>query len=393
TNWSIHTDRIAPTPAVAPADALALFGSTRDHATRITAIRHLMLALGDISTNEAGRRIDAGYTAGNPGILPPDLRTRLIPALTAAFNPEDPGNPLQYEIARLLGMLHADTSESVEALAATFSSSSHPTHDAHYLFCLAQMPGPREKARTRIVEGFLGIDRKLDRRKLLTDRNWSINLRDALRAHLELDPHTGPTLARSHQISPYNAYLLTLLPTEEQRVAARKMKNSEKGWDPDAISFVEKHLPAADVPLLLGTFRSAWKREPRLRPHLTGYFSRHGTETDKKLAKEFYQPPASQIDLTPFAEKMKEVNWSGGEPGRGQAVYARYNCATCHSGNRRLGPSLQNIAKRFNREDLFRHINEPNLALSDLYKATQITTADGVYIGMKVYSSEAQTIL
>ena len=47
----------------------------------------------------------------------------------------------------------------------------------------------------------------------------------------------------------------------------------------------------------------------------------------------------------------------------------------------------------FNREDLFRHINEPNLALSDLYKATQITTADGTYIGMKVYSSEAQTIL
>ena len=393
TNWSIHADRITPRPALTPTDALALFQGAGDRPMKLTAIRHLMLALGDISTNEAGRRIDAGYTAGNPGILPPDLRTKLISALTAAFDPKDPGNPLQYEIARLLGMLHADTRESVEALAATFSSSSHPTHDAHYLFCLAQMPGPREEVRTRIVEGFLGIDRKLDRRKLLTDRNWSINLRDALRAHLELDPHTGPTLARSHQISPCNAYLLTLLPTEEQRVAAQKMKDSKNGWDPDAISFAEKHLPAADVPLLLRIFRNAWKRKPRLRPHLAGYFSRHGTETDKKLAKEFYRPPASQIDLAPFTDKMKGVDWAGGEAGRGQAVYARYNCVTCHSGNRRLGPSLQNIAKRFNREDLFRHINEPNLALSDLYKATQITTADGVYIGMKVYSSEAQTIL
>ena len=90
---------------------------------------------------------------------------------------------------------------------------------------------------------------------------------------------------------------------------------------------------------------------------------------------------------------MKVVDWEKGDSSRGQATYARYNCTTCHSGNRRLGPSLKNIARRFNRDDLFRHINEPNLSISDLYKATQITTAEGVYIGVKVYSSEAQTIL
>ena len=47
-----------------------------------------------------------------------------------------------------------------------------------------------------------------------------------------------------------------------------------------------------------------------------------------------------------------------------------------------------------NREDLFRHINDPNLAVSDLYKATQITTRDGkTYVGVPVYQSAAQTIL
>ncbi len=392
-DWSIHTDRIVPTPAVAPADALALFGSDKDHATRITAIRHLMLALGDISTNEARRRIDAGYTAHRPDALPADLRQKAISSLAAAFDPKDPGQPLQYEIARLLAMLQADTSEAVETLAAALSSSSHPTHDAHYLFCLAQMPGPREKVRDRIAEGFLGIDRKLHQRRLLTDRNWSVNLRDALQAQLGFDPKTGTRMSRSEKISPASAHLLTLLPEKERALVAGTMKRSDQGWNREAISFAEKYLPPAEIPLLLATFRNAWEHEPRLRPHLIGYLSRHGNEADRMLCEEFSRPPAGALDLTPFTEKMKAVNWDQGEAGRGQAVYTRYNCVTCHSGNKRLGPSLRKIAKRFNREDLFRHINEPNLALSDLYKATQITTADGTYIGMKVYSSEAQTIL
>lgn len=174
---------------------------------------------------------------------------------------------------------------------------------------------------------------------------------------------------------------------------AKTMARSTEGWNNEAIRFAEKHLSADEIPSLLGTLRGVWENEPRLRVNLAGFMSRHGNDRDRKLAEDFSRPPASEIDLTPFAEKMKAVDWDKGDQSRGQAAYARYNCNTCHSGNGRLGPSLRNIARRFNRDDLFRHINEPNLALSDLYKATQITTADGVYVGMKVYSSEAQTIL
>lgn len=392
-NWSVHADRVPKTPALSPARALTLFQEAKDSSIRITAIRHLMLAMGDISTSEARQRIDAGYTANKPDALPGDIRRKAISLLPPAFEPEDPGHPQQYEIARLLAMLQADTEAAVQCIVSAFSETSHPTHDAHYLFCLAQLPGPRASSRDRIVRAFLGIDRKLRERKLLTDRNWSVNLRDALKSQLRFDPGMVSRIARTEQVSPDSAYLFDQLPEASRKAMAKKMAGSTEGWNGDAISFAERHLSHGEIAPLLGTLRKVWKGEPRLRATLVEFMSRHGNELDRKLAEHFSRPPASGIDLTPFAEKMKTVAWEKGDEERGQAAYVRFNCASCHSGNKRLGPSLRNIAQRFSRHDLFRHINEPDLALSELYKATQITTTDGVYVGMKVYSSEAQTIL
>ncbi len=392
-DWSIHKDRITAPAPLSPDQALTLFERAKDPSTRLNAIRHLMLIMGDISTNEAQRRIDAGYTANRPEALAGELRRKAISLLTEAFDPQDPGHPQQYEIARLLAMLKADTKAAMVGLASALSPTTHPTHDAHYLFCLSQMPGPREAIREKIAEGFLGIDRKIDERNLLTDRNWSVNLRDALKAQLEFDPGTADRIARFKKISPSSVHLLSLLPEKDHRSLARAMSSATRGWNRDALNFLEKNMPLPGMMPLLAALRDIWKSAPRLRPDLVGFLTRHGTEEDRKIASEFQRAPSRRIDLTPFAEKMKVVDWEKGDSSRGQATYARYNCTTCHSGNRRLGPSLKNIARRFNRDDLFRHINEPNLSISDLYKATQITTAEGVYIGVKVYSSEAQTIL
>ncbi|NIP94361.1 MAG: c-type cytochrome, partial [Akkermansiaceae bacterium] len=265
------------------------------------------------------------------------------------------------------------------------------TNDAHYLFCLAQMPGPRDGAtRSRIASAFLNLDRKLTTRKLLTDRNWTINIRDALEAHLELDPELAATMQKVPGFGhPSHAYLLTLLPGEIQAAGANAMAGYRKGWSAGALNFVQLHLAPAQ---LLPIYRSQWEH-PGLRPVLTTFLAMHGTDQDKKLVEEFYRPPAGQIELSPFNERLARVDWESGDAGRGQTAYARFTCTACHSGNTRLGPDLKNIAKRFGRDDLFRHINEPNLAVSDLYKAIQITTREGTYVGVPVYKSEAQTIL
>ena len=80
--------------------------------------------------------------------------------------------------------------------------------------------------------------------------------------------------------------------------------------------------------------------------------------------------------------------------GRGETVFAQRLCATCHSGSKRLGPSLEGITKRFGPQDFYLHVYEPNAAISNLYKAIEYTLKNGeVYIGIKVYESPAATII
>lgn len=391
-DWSIHAQAIKPTEPLSPAAALALFKKDAQPASRLTALRHLMLALGDISTSEAKRRIDAGYSSNEPDKIDPGLREEVLRELTLSFSSGEAGHrELNYEIARLLAMLRADAPAAVATVAAALTPLSHPTDDAHFLFCLTQMPGVRDgPSRSRIARAFLAIDQKLESRKLLTDRNWTINIRDALQAHLELDPGLGKALPAGDSFGhPAHAYLLNLLPAETALAGARRMLGQESGWNAGALSLIQAQLPAEEI---LPRMRQQWQH-PQFRPLLTGFLSTHGNEDDKKRVEEFRRPPAAGIDLAPFAERMKQVDWAQGDRARGEEVYARYTCVVCHSENTRLGPHLKGIARRFNRDDLFRHINEPNLAISDLYKATQITTREGTYVGVKVYDSEAQTIL
>ena len=172
-DWSIHDDLLNPPPPLAPSDALALFNSDKASGVRLTAIRHLMLALGDISTSEAKRRIDAGYTANKPDAIDVHLRQKVSSKLVEAFAPNKPGDPLQYEIARLLAMLRADSAAAARALASAIHGKD-PVHDLHYLFCLAQISGSRDhQSKQQIREGFLLLDDNIKRLKLLPDRNWA----------------------------------------------------------------------------------------------------------------------------------------------------------------------------------------------------------------------------
>ena len=388
--WSIHTEAIEPRDPLAAAEALALFKKDPAPESRLSAVRHLMLALGDISTREAKRRIDAGYTAQNPQAITEQIASEISLTLSDQF---PSGNrELNHEIARLLGMLPRNHPQAVEKVTSQLMPGTHPSDDAHYLFALAQIRGERSpQSRRRTAAAFLLLDQKLSARRLLTDRNWTANLRDAFEAHLELDPELGDQVAKHHAFGhPSQWYLLKFLPKEVQVSGARAMAERKTGWSAGAFSLVRQLLPPED---LLSLSRAQWDH-PQLRPVLAGFLAEYGDAEDRKRVEEFYRPPAAGIDLAPFHQRLAGVDWASGDARRGQAAYARFTCTACHEGNTRLGPRLNGIAKRFGRDDLFRHINEPNLAVSDLYKATQITTRDGqTYVGVPVYKSEAQTIL
>jgi putative heme-binding domain-containing protein len=88
------------------------------------------------------------------------------------------------------------------------------------------------------------------------------------------------------------------------------------------------------------------------------------------------------------------VDWSQGNSQRGQKVFIKTNCASCHSGGQALGPDLGGVAGRFSRRDLFTAILQPSKDVSPRYRTTQVTTADGkVYQGLVIYEAVGSLLL
>lgn len=99
-------------------------------------------------------------------------------------------------------------------------------------------------------------------------------------------------------------------------------------------------------------------------------------------------------DLGAWRHRLSKIDWNTGDVARGLVQYQARACAACHTGSQRLGPGLEKITQRFSAEDLFIHVVAPNLAISETYKAVQITTKDGaVWIGSMVYNSPASMII
>jgi putative heme-binding domain-containing protein len=98
--------------------------------------------------------------------------------------------------------------------------------------------------------------------------------------------------------------------------------------------------------------------------------------------------------LAEWKNRFNEMDWTTGDVERGRIVFQRLQCAACHTGNRRLGPDLQPIARRFSRDDLFASIIEPNQNVSPTYQTKRFVTASGrVFSGMVVYESPNGTLL
>ena len=99
-------------------------------------------------------------------------------------------------------------------------------------------------------------------------------------------------------------------------------------------------------------------------------------------------------DLVAWSARLKAVDWSRGDAGRGARVFEARACATCHAGPRALGPDLTGAANRFSREDLFASIVAPSLDISPLYRTTMVETRDGqVLSGLVAFESADGLIL
>jgi putative heme-binding domain-containing protein len=111
-----------------------------------------------------------------------------------------------------------------------------------------------------------------------------------------------------------------------------------------------------------------------------------------KLAARLSGPDG--VDVQAWDKRLAKVDWSAGDAERGKLVFTKANCASCHSGERALGPDLRGVAGRFSRDDVLTAIIQPSKDISPRYRTTLIETAEGkVYQGLIIYEAVDSLIL
>ena len=438
--------------------------------TQLEAVRLLQVALGDIRTSGGTTELDTGYSAHSLVAMSQATRQRLVEGLSTAF---PSGNiSLDRELARTLGILQADASLVGEAIAAQWNQASHPHDDAHFLLCMAQLPGNRSPTVTRRTAAALAnLHAKTETKGVLPGRNWSLHLDDCFGRLASLDPALPAALIEDPSFGHSEHGFFALQMSKEMRAkAARRLIAGN--WSVNTVRLAAS-LPTEEI---IEELRRHWS-DPGLRDEIAPLLATTSKVQDRprlieglgsmnktvvrKLAgalARMTKPPADSgtpteiaaaihalrshegtdgprkallvlleqwtgetfensrlwsawmtahhprlaetlaslepTDVQAWRTRLSAIDWTLGNARRGEILFQKRACATCHVGARRLGPNLKGITSRFSPEDLLLHTVFPNIAISPLYKAIQITTRSGeVHIGVPVYDSPAATIL
>jgi putative heme-binding domain-containing protein len=97
---------------------------------------------------------------------------------------------------------------------------------------------------------------------------------------------------------------------------------------------------------------------------------------------------ADGVDLAGWQKRLAGIEWTVGDAVRGQAVFTKASCASCHSGGSAVGPDLRGVGGRFGREDLLTAILQPSKDIAARYRTVQIGTRDGkAYQGVVIYEA------
>jgi putative heme-binding domain-containing protein len=103
---------------------------------------------------------------------------------------------------------------------------------------------------------------------------------------------------------------------------------------------------------------------------------------------------ADGVDVAGWRKRLDKIDWPRGDATKGQAVFVKASCASCHSGTAALGPDLRGVAGRFSRADLFTAILQPSKDVAPRYRTTQMTTAAGkIYQGIIAYEAVDSVLL
>lgn len=301
-----------------------------------------------------------------------------------------------------VGELYAELSRKDPTLSAALLAHADFGRPAHALF--AQAPGFDQR---RAAEVFLA------RAARVRDFAWDADLVRLLGSLPE--ERALPVLRRLWGEHGLDDVILPLLArhahAEDRSRFVSALGSAQPATVAVAFAALEKLPPRKDADELLALILAqrrlpSEKAEEPLRRRFDTYLAmatgqKHtGASAWAKWYTGVYPERAARvngadgIDLAAWSKRLAALDWSMGDTGRGQVVFTRASCASCHSGAQALGPDLHGVTGRFSRDDLFTAILTPSKEVSPRYRSSQITTPTGkIYQGLIIYEATDGVIL
>ena len=274
----------------------------------------------------------------------------------------------------------------------------------------------------RSGESWLASHPKIDQRKAAlrifaqaqatTDYQWSPELIERL-GTLPLND-IKPTLDRIWTEGIYRDSVIPIIATKPNIADRERFVEALSSLNTKTVRLAAKALTQLkpDETVLLPTLRS-WRRfsnqektEPTQRS-LAELLQAIGRAPSRTTLPQWeawlmVQHPALAATLNAggsatietLRQRFQTIDMSSGDAKRGELVYRKASCASCHEQGNAVGPTLAGVTKRFGKDDLIAAVINPNRDVPDRYQTVQINTLDGRTVeGIVIYQAVDGVIL
>jgi putative membrane-bound dehydrogenase-like protein len=201
--------------------AARAFQESQTDSQRLEAIRLMQLTLGDVPADAPVPIAFAGYTSRDQKECT-EAEQQIIEELVRDFSVGT--SNVDYEMARLLAMLRADSPKLPAKLANKWTGSKRLESDLHYLIALALCPGQRsEEVTKQTATALANLHFKLAKGQMTPSRNWPQRVNEMLAELMKRDPNLAAALVAEPKFRlPTQSLFALQLPQEQKLAAARK---------------------------------------------------------------------------------------------------------------------------------------------------------------------------
>ncbi len=306
--------------------------------TRLTWVRLIQLALGDLSAPKLKGTVWEGYS-----LRQPPQPTPAAQAATAALRQAFPTGQadLDREIGRTLAALEDEDPAILRKVADRLTPASDPVEDIHYLIVLARLRAPRSAELThRVARAMLALDRKLHERHANRDRNWPLRIAEMQAELARKDSDLNHAILTDAEFGRPDHALFTKCPGFDRRRAAEvflaraREQGDEFSWTPTLVDLIGSLPSEQSVPVL----RQLWGKVG-LDEAILPILARQPQAGDRDKFLEGLNSPklATVRQCLAALEKLPA-------PTEGPALLAVVRCLRSLPEDRQTGPLREKVA-------------------------------------------------